>query len=54
MQIEGAALVPPLVGTFESVADAFEAAAAQHADRIAYVDGGTGERWTFAEWYARL
>jgi acyl-CoA synthetase (AMP-forming)/AMP-acid ligase II len=47
------ALVPPLVGTFESVADAFEAAAAQHADRIAYVDGGTGERWTFAEWYER-
>jgi acyl-CoA synthetase (AMP-forming)/AMP-acid ligase II len=46
-------LVPPLVGVFESVADAFEAAAAQHGDRVAYVDGGTRERWTFAEWYAR-
>lgn len=46
-------LVPPLVGAFESVADAFEAAATQHPDRVAYVDGGTGERWTFAQWYAR-
>ena len=46
-------LVPPLAGEFESCADAFEAAATQHADRVAYVDGGTGARWTFAEWYAR-
>lgn len=45
--------IPPLVGAFESVADAFEAVADQHADRIAYVDGGMGERWTFAEWYER-
>ncbi len=45
--------MPPLVGEFATVAEAFEAAAVQFADRTAYVDGGSGDRWTFAEWFQR-
>jgi acyl-CoA synthetase (AMP-forming)/AMP-acid ligase II len=42
---------PPLVGSFETLADAFEAASQQHADRVAIVDGDT--RITYAEWHRR-
>ncbi len=41
---------PPLRGDFETVADAFVAAAEQFGDRESYVDGD--RRLTFAEWYA--
>jgi acyl-CoA synthetase (AMP-forming)/AMP-acid ligase II len=40
---------PPLVGSFAVLADAFEAAAQQHGDREAFVDGA--ERLTFAAWF---
>ena len=42
---------PPLVGRFATLADAFEAAARQHATRVAYVEGES--RLTFADWYRR-
>ena len=44
-------LRPPLVGDHPTVADAFEAAAHQHGDRLAYVGGA--ERLSFTEWYRR-
>jgi acyl-CoA synthetase (AMP-forming)/AMP-acid ligase II len=44
-------VMPPLAGDHATVADAFEAAADQHGDRLAYVGGD--ERLTFAEWYRR-
>ncbi len=46
--------IPPLLGSFETIADAFEAVAEQFGDRIAYVDGVSGgERITFGEWHRR-
>jgi acyl-CoA synthetase (AMP-forming)/AMP-acid ligase II len=42
---------PPLQGDHPTVADAFEAAAQQHGDRPAYVDGSN--RLSFAEWHRR-
>lgn len=39
----------PLVGQFETLAEAFTAAAAQFTDREAYVDGA--RRLTFGEWF---
>ena len=42
---------PPLVGDHPTLADAFEAAAHQHGDRLAYIDGTT--RLSFADWYRR-
>lgn len=44
-------LRPPLLGEYATVADAFEAAARQHGERLAYVGGA--ERLSFAEWYRR-
>jgi acyl-CoA synthetase (AMP-forming)/AMP-acid ligase II len=45
---------PPLRGRFDTVADAFEAAATQFGDRLAYVDGAAGgERLSFGEWFRR-
>jgi acyl-CoA synthetase (AMP-forming)/AMP-acid ligase II len=44
--------VPPLKGRFDTLADAFEAAAEQHGSRIAYVEDGVG-RLSFAEWHQR-
>ena len=52
-QTDRVAATPPLVGEFNSAADAFEAAAVQFAGRTAYVDGSTGERWTFGDWFRR-
>jgi acyl-CoA synthetase (AMP-forming)/AMP-acid ligase II len=43
--------VPPLEGRFDTLADAFQAAAEQHGTRTAYVEGGT--RLSFAEWNRR-
>jgi acyl-CoA synthetase (AMP-forming)/AMP-acid ligase II len=43
--------VPPLQGRFDTLADAFEAAAEQHGSRTAYVEDGT--RLSFAEWHQR-
>jgi acyl-CoA synthetase (AMP-forming)/AMP-acid ligase II len=40
--------VPPLVGEFDTVGAALDAAAEQYRDREAYVDGA--QRLTFAEW----
>jgi acyl-CoA synthetase (AMP-forming)/AMP-acid ligase II len=42
---------PPLAGSFPTLSDALEAAAAQHGGRTAFVDGD--ERLSFAEWYRR-
>jgi acyl-CoA synthetase (AMP-forming)/AMP-acid ligase II len=41
-------LTPPLTGPFNTVADVMDAAAAQHADRDAYVEGE--ERLTYGQW----
>ena len=41
--------LPPLVGEFDTVADALAAAARQFADREAYVDGE--QRLSYAQWY---
>ncbi|MFM2070559.1 MAG: hypothetical protein RLZZ623_822 [Actinomycetota bacterium] len=41
----------PLVGSFDTVADALEAAALQHAGLVAYVEGA--ERMSFGEWFDR-
>jgi acyl-CoA synthetase (AMP-forming)/AMP-acid ligase II len=48
-------VLPPLIGQFDTLAEAFEAAAVQHGDRLAYVDGvaGDGQRLSFAAWYRR-
>jgi acyl-CoA synthetase (AMP-forming)/AMP-acid ligase II len=43
--------IPPLSGSFAVLGDAFEAAAHQHGDRPALVDGT--ERLSFASWYSR-
>jgi acyl-CoA synthetase (AMP-forming)/AMP-acid ligase II len=43
------AVQPPLLGDHQTVADAFEAAAHQHGERLAYIDGP--RRLSFAEWY---
>lgn len=42
---------PPLAGSFPTLADALEAAGAQHGERTAFVD--SGERLSFADWYGR-
>jgi acyl-CoA synthetase (AMP-forming)/AMP-acid ligase II len=41
-------LVPALVGSFETLPDALEAAASQYGERDAFIDGD--RRLTFAEW----
>lgn len=41
----------PLVGDHSTLADAFEAAAEQHGDRLASVSGAS--RLSFADWYRR-
>lgn len=43
--------VPPLQGRFDTVADAFAAAAEQFGQRLAYV--GDGERLSFGAWFER-
>ncbi len=40
---------PPLQGTFATLPEALEAAALQHGDRDAFIDGDT--RLSFAQWY---
>lgn len=45
------AVVPPLVGVHATLADALLAAADQHGDRVAFVDGT--DRLTFAGWAQR-
>ena len=46
-------MIPPLTGSFLTLADALEAAADQHGARTAFVDTATGERLSFAEWHGR-
>jgi acyl-CoA synthetase (AMP-forming)/AMP-acid ligase II len=48
MSIPSGPVVPPLTGAHQVVADAMDAASAQHGGRGAYVDGD--RRLSFAEW----
>ena len=46
-------MIPPLTGSFPTLADALEAAAEQHGERAAFVEGASGERLSFGEWHRR-